>query len=68
MPVPLLLGFVLGPMMEVALRRALMTKREDYTVFFTRPISTTLLVLTLPVICLTLLPQVRKRRQVLEEV
>ena len=38
-PAPLLLGFVLGPMMEENLRRALLLSRGDPTVFFTRPIS-----------------------------
>jgi len=38
-PAPLLLGFVLGPMMEENLRRALLLSRGDFTVFATRPIS-----------------------------
>ena len=38
-PAPLLLGFVLGPMMEENLRRALLLSRGDPTVFFTRPLS-----------------------------
>ena len=38
-PAPLLLGFVLGPMMEENLRRAMLLSRGDPTVFFTRPIS-----------------------------
>ena len=38
-PAPLLLGFVLGPMMEENLRRALLLSRGDPTVFVTRPIS-----------------------------
>ena len=39
-PAPLLLGFVLGPMMEENLRRALLLSRGDATVFFTRPTVT----------------------------
>ena len=38
-PAPLLLGFVLGPMMEENLRRAMLLSRGDPTVFFTRPLS-----------------------------
>ena len=42
-PAPLLLGFILGPMMEENLRRALLLSRGDWTVFVTRPISALLL-------------------------
>ena len=45
-PAPLLLGFVLGPMMEENLRRALLLSRGDPAVFFTRPISLTLLIIS----------------------
>ncbi|MFA7531161.1 MAG: tripartite tricarboxylate transporter permease, partial [Castellaniella sp.] len=38
-PAPLLLGFVLGPMVEENFRRALLLSRGDMSVFFTRPIS-----------------------------
>ena len=38
-PAPMLLGFVLGPLMEENLRRAMLIARGDATVFFTRPIS-----------------------------
>jgi len=43
-PPPLLLGFVLGPMMEENFRRALLLARGDFTVFFTRPLSLGLLI------------------------
>ncbi len=42
-PAPLLLGFVLGPMMEENLRRSLLLSRGDFTVFVTRPLSMGLL-------------------------
>ncbi len=45
-PVPLLLGFILGPMVEYNLRTSLMTSRGDLTPFITRPISAVFLVLT----------------------
>ncbi len=60
---PLLLGFVLGPMMEEHLRRALLLSRGDPTVFVTRPISATLLVLAVVLLVLVLAPAVRKKRE-----
>jgi TctA family transporter len=61
-PAPLLLGFVLGPMLEENLRRAMILGRGDPTVFLTRPISLTLLVLTVLVLVIMLLPTIRKKR------
>jgi TctA family transporter len=61
-PAPLLLGFVLGPMLEENLRRAMILGRGDPTVFFTRPISLTILLLTLAVLVVVFLPQVRAKR------
>jgi TctA family transporter len=46
-PAPLLLGYVLGPLMEEHLRRAMLLSRGDPTVFFTRPISLAFMVATL---------------------
>ena len=43
-PAPLLLGFILGPMMEENLRRALLLSRGDWSTFVTRPLSAALLV------------------------
>ncbi len=43
-PAPLLLGFILGPMMEENLRRALLLSRGDWTTFMTRPLSAGLLI------------------------
>jgi putative tricarboxylic transport membrane protein len=62
-PAPLLLGFVLGPMMEENLRRALLLSRGDATVFFTRPISLTLLIITGIMILLVVTPALRKKRE-----
>ncbi|NDZ14999.1 hypothetical protein C7T35_18550 [Variovorax sp. WS11] len=42
---PLMLGFILGPMLEENFRRALLLSRGSFTMFFTRPISGTLLAL-----------------------
>ncbi|GLS80363.1 tripartite tricarboxylate transporter permease [Paracoccus marinus] len=62
-PAPLLLGFVLGPLLEENLRRAMILSRGDPTTFVTRPISAGLLVLALAVLVLVFLPQIRKRRE-----
>ena len=61
-PAPLLLGFVLGPLLEENLRRAMILSRGDPTTFVTRPISAGLLVLALAVLVLVFLPQIRRRR------
>ncbi|MCL4688281.1 MAG: tripartite tricarboxylate transporter permease [Burkholderiales bacterium] len=60
---PLLLGFVLGPMMEENLRRALLLSRGDPAVFVTRPISATLLVLAVLLLVIVMAPAVRKKRE-----
>jgi TctA family transporter len=61
-PGPLLLGFVLGPLLEENLRRAMILGRGDPTVFVTRPISLTLVLMAVAVLVIVLLPSVRKRR------
>ncbi len=62
-PAPMLLGFILGPMMEEYLRRAMTLSRGDPTVFFTRPISATMLLLALLALVVVLLPSIRKKRE-----
>ena len=64
-PAPMLLGFVLGPLMEENLRRAMLIARGDVTVFFTRPISAGLLALSALLLVLAALPMLRKKREVL---
>jgi putative tricarboxylic transport membrane protein len=59
-PAPLLIGFVLGPMMEEHLRRAMLLSRGDPTVFVERPISASLLALGAVVLGAMLLPNLRK--------
>ena len=61
-PAPLLLGFVLGPLLEEHFRRAMIISRGDITVFVTRPISATLLGLALLAVVLALLPSLRRKR------
>ncbi len=62
-PAPLLLGFVIGPMLEEYLRRAMLISRGDPMVFFTRPISATLLLLAFAALVIVLLPSVGKTRE-----
>ncbi|MEP9369216.1 tripartite tricarboxylate transporter permease [Xanthobacter sp. VNH20] len=62
-PAPLLLGFVIGPMLEEYLRRAMLISRGDATVFVTRPISAILLFLAAAALVVVLLPSVQKTRE-----
>jgi TctA family transporter len=67
-PAPLLLGFVLGPMMEENFRRALLLSRGDFTTFVTRPLSLSLLLAALLLLVIVALPAVKKsREEVFEE-
>jgi len=61
-PAPMLLGLVLGPLMEDNLRRALMIARGDVTVFVTRPLSASLLAVALLLLILAILPSLRRKR------
>jgi putative tricarboxylic transport membrane protein len=61
-PAPLLLGFVLGPLMEENLRRAMLLSRGDPTVFLTRPISLAMLIVAACLLLLIILPNFRKTR------
>lgn len=66
-PAPLLLGFVLGPMMEENLRRTLLLSRGDWAVFVNRPISLTLIVLAAGLLLAVLLPSFGQIRNRLKE-
>lgn len=61
-PAPLLLGYVLGPLLEENLRRALLISRGDPTVFFTRPISLAFMVATLLILAVMIAPAMRSKR------
>ncbi len=63
-PAPLLLGFILGPMMEENLRRALLLSRGDWTTFVTKPLSATLLGAALLMIIVVSLPSIKTKRDV----
>jgi len=62
-PAPLLLGFVLGPLLEENLRRAMILSRGDPSTFVTRPISARLLAIALAVLIVVFLPSVRRKRE-----
>ena len=62
-PAPLLLGFILGPMMEENLRRALLLSRGDWSVFVTRPLSAGLLIAAAILVVIVLLPAVKSKRE-----
>jgi TctA family transporter len=59
-----LLGFVLGPLLENHLRRALIISQGDLTTFVTRPISLVLLIGAAIALVLAVLPSIRKKREV----
>jgi putative tricarboxylic transport membrane protein len=62
-PAPMLLGFVLGPLMEENLRRAMLIARGDPTTFLVRPISAALLTIAAFLLVLAVLPTIRQRRE-----
>ena len=62
-PAPLLLGYVLGPLLEENLRRALLISRGDPTVFFTRPISLVFMIATVLILVVMIAPALRKKPQ-----
>ncbi len=62
-PAPMLLGFIIGPMMEEYLRRALLLSRSDPMVFLERPISATMLIVSAVAMMVVLTPSLRKKRE-----
>ena len=62
-PAPLLLGFILGPMMEENLRRALLPSRGDWTTFATRPLSAALLAAAALMVVVVMLPSIKNKRE-----
>ena len=61
-PAPLLLGLVLGKLMEEYLRRAMTISRGDWSVFVTRPLSATLLAIAAVLLVIVFMPAIAKRR------
>ncbi|WP_427310675.1 tripartite tricarboxylate transporter permease [Cupriavidus sp. H39] len=62
-PAPLLLGFVLGPMMEENFRRSLLLSRGDFSVFVTRPLSMGLLIAAAVLVVIVALPSIKAKRE-----
>jgi TctA family transporter len=62
-PAPMMLGFILGPMMEEYLRRAMLISKGSAMVLVTRPISATLLAISAVALVIVLLPALRKKRE-----
>jgi len=62
--VPLLMGMVLGPMLENSFRRALMVSPGDLSVIYTRPLSLTFLIMTALLIIMAAVPKIARTRQV----
>jgi putative tricarboxylic transport membrane protein len=63
-PAPLILGFVLGPLMEENLRRAMRISGGDPMIFLQRPISLGLLIASLLLLLIVALPTIRSKREV----
>jgi TctA family transporter len=61
-PAPMLIGFVLGPMMEEHLRRAMLLSRGDWMVFVERPISATMLAIGFVALAAMLLPSISRKK------
>ena len=59
---PLILAFVLGPMLEYSLKQSLMVSKGSFKIFFSRPISATCLVIALILVVLPIIPKLRKKR------
>ena len=62
-PAPMILGFILGPLMEENLRRAMLLSRGDPIVFFTKPISATFLIISIILLVVIALPSIRRKRE-----
>jgi TctA family transporter len=62
-PAPMILGFILGPLMEENLRRAMLLSRGDPTVFFTKPISAGFMIASFILLIIVALPAIRKKRE-----
>jgi putative tricarboxylic transport membrane protein len=61
-PAPMLLGFVLGPMLEEHLRRAMLMSGGDATIFVKKPISLVFIIATVLILLALVVPAIRKRR------
>jgi putative tricarboxylic transport membrane protein len=62
-PAPMLLGFILGPMMEENLRRAMLLSRGDASTFINRPLSAIMLAMAAVMLLVVVAPSIRKKRE-----
>ncbi|MCZ4431907.1 hypothetical protein O3S81_19510 [Agrobacterium sp. SOY23] len=62
-PAPLLLGFILGPMLEENLRRAMLISQGDPAIFLRSPLSLSLLILALAVLAFVPSPSISRKRE-----
>ena len=62
-PAPMILGFILGPLMEENLRRAMLLSRGDPFVFFQKPISLSFMIASAILLIIVALPAIRKKRE-----
>ena len=62
-PAPLILGFILGPMMEENLRRSLLMARGDWSIFISRPLAATMIALAILLMIAIMLPAISKKRE-----
>ncbi len=62
-PAPLILGFILGPMLEENLRRSLLMSRGDWSIFIQRPISATMIGIIFVMLIAMALPSIKRKRQ-----
>jgi putative tricarboxylic transport membrane protein len=67
-PAPLCLAFILGPMMEVSMRQALLLSQGSFMIFFDRPISAACLGIAALLLLTNLIPFLKRRRRKLEEI
>jgi TctA family transporter len=62
-PAPMLLGFIIGPMMEEYLRRTMLLSNSDPTVFLHRPVSAIMLAIAALAMMLVMMPALKKKRE-----
>jgi putative tricarboxylic transport membrane protein len=62
------MAFVLGPMLELNLRRSLIVSEGSFTIFFTRPISSAILIIALLILSFSFMPRLRRKKPDGEEI
>jgi putative tricarboxylic transport membrane protein len=62
-PAPLILAFVLGPMVEINLRQSLLLSRGSFLIFFTRPISAVFISISVILLIISILPYFTKAKE-----